>query len=249
MYYDVLKYHIVTTLFRSQDRQNSISNEFKKLSDDNNFKVNFYYSLDCKNYQKFKIENNVFNISQNYKKINSIHKINDFGRIKYLKENPGWLGCTSGFLGAINIAKILNWPYLFVFEDDITFNTDFIPKFNFYMSKISNYNVIVIDRLETFTKHSKHESENEFFYKINHHIFGGHAFLINQNYYDFLIDQLNKEDNILARDQFYLENDDKIYLLKNKIIRINIDTAMNSTIIQSENNHQYRRILLSALFN
>ena len=193
MQYDILKYHLVTTLNDSKERINNVTNEFRKLSNDPEFKVNFYYGLKTTRIDSINIDDSKI-IDYNNKKYNELfRKQSKNYNFYYVRKRLGWMGCVSSFLGCINYAKIMNWPYLFVFEDDIRFVDDFNKIINEYLSNINDYKVIILDHREmTDTKNPPHEPINNYFLKIKHYCLGGHAFLINQKYYQNLIDLINK---------------------------------------------------------
>ncbi|NJO89539.1 MAG: hypothetical protein HC831_11765 [Chloroflexia bacterium] len=43
---------------------------------------------------------------------------------------PGEIGCTLSHIGALSMAKALDWPYVIILEDDITIATDFTKRVN-----------------------------------------------------------------------------------------------------------------------
>lgn len=200
-----IKYHIVTTLISSSDRIENIQKEFKK------FKINpnFYWSYNSKIINKIDVD---------FSKLNKISHDRT-----YIPNNTGWIGCETGLLGAINIAKILNWPYLFVFEDDITIHPKFNELMNQYVAENLNYSMILLG----YNQSIKNTKNNYLFTFNDMYISGGYGYLINQNYYDFFIDKINNPDCIQVRDQIYFKyfsldkSIDNVYLLSNKLIMLN----------------------------
>ena len=215
MYYDVLKYHLVTTLEKAIDRQQNVTNEFRKLSNNPEFKVNFYYGLNTTRLQCFNISRNKAIISDlNYRKLVPVPF--QVTRQQYIANKCGWMGCVSSLLGCINYAKMMNWPYLFVFEDDICLYSNFTNHINIAMNFCPDYTIVLLDHTKYF-RNKTYQPVNEYFNKINHYINGGHAYLINSKYYDTIISWINNKNVILNRDVLYLRFNDKIYLLNKKI--------------------------------
>ena len=201
MEYDVLKYHLVTTLINSQQRIFHIQNEFRKLSNNPEFKVNFYYGL-------------------NTTRLSIIPQNNYFDKY-YQIRNTGFIGCVSSLLGCINYAKMMNWPYLFVFEDDIRFVYD-SNKINKYIDDELDYKMLVLGYRNRFSM----KEYNQYLCTPRKYfpIYGGYAYLINSSYYDFMIQKIN-DDLIMARDHIYfkkLYNDleENIYFLKDKLVKL-----------------------------
>ena len=227
MYYDVLKYHLVTTLLSNDcdDRHYEITKEFQKLSNNPDFKVNFYYGLNSTRFCKFNIEQDKI-ISNKFHRFfhnECIRKTYQVHRCSYITEKCGWVGCLTSLLGCINYSKIMNWPYLFVFEDDVKFYPIFQKYLNEAINFINDYQIILLDHIEDFKKN--HNKINDYFSNISNYIRGGHAYLINSDYYDDIITWINECDIILNRDTLYLYHPEKVFLLNNKICTL----SKNST--------------------
>ena len=200
--FDVLKYHLVTTLPKSINRRNYIQHQFQKLSNNPNFKVNFYYGLDS---TRIKID-----------------KYNNFsGPTSYYTNYPGFIGCVSALLGCVNYAKIMNWPYLFVFEDDMYLDANFYDKINEYVKETLDYKMILLG----YMKKGMLKEFNNYLYKPTlGMVYGGYGYLINSKYYDWVINEINNLSTIKCRDHIYFVKpwrfQDKIFCLRKKLVNL-----------------------------
>lgn len=200
--FDVLKYHLVTTLPKSINRQNYIQCQFQQLSNSSDFKVNFYYGLDS---TRIKIDNH-----------------NNFsGPSNYYINYPGFIGCISALLGCVNYAKIMNWPYLFVFEDDVYLDANFYDKINKYVDEMLDYKMILLG----YMKKGMLKEFNDYLYKPTlGMVYGGYGYLINSKYYDWVINEINNLSTIKCRDHIYFVKpwrfQDKIFCLRKKLVNL-----------------------------
>ena len=233
MKYDCKKYHIVTTLFNSEKRRYDLEHQpyFQNSS------INYYYAYKTGILDKFLIiDNNRHIFDKNtcwyYEKKNSMWD-------KYMLEYTGWLGCVCGFLGAINIAKILNWPYLFVFEDDIILDKNFDTVVNIALQNSDNFLCVLLYYHQYRHPIEKYTKKNLYLYQIDNYVGdSGAAYLINSSYYDTLIDILTNKKEIQSRDSWYNFYQDNIYFLHTNSTRSGkiISLSKNSDISAIDKN-------------
>lgn len=220
MKYDILKYHIVTTLPDSTSRQENITDNFKKLSKNDDFKVNFYYGWYTKN--KFYIKLPITNVIYNCKHFHS-----------YFEKCSGFLGCVQSLLGALNFVKLNNWPYAFILEDDVNIDPMINLKINKYINEDFDYKLLLLG-WDIYPEPGSFTIVNNYLKRSKSaRVHGGYGFLIKQENYDWLINRINGE-KVSCRDVSYLNNkfllDDGVYLLNEKLIIINSTLARQSSI-------------------
>lgn len=200
MSYDVLKYHVVTTLPGAEARQNRMREQFKKL--DPNFEdINFYYSM--------RTRQNKMRVTGSKCGYKCTHR--------YFRANTGWIGCVCGLLGALNIARMNKWPYVFVFEDDVVFDNRFQFKLDTY-TKDDVYPVTLLGYCQRSAPKS-----GKFISPIGKiYISGGYAFLIQSSIYEILMSVLNSNDTIYVRDTFFYDDklEGKCGIMNNGIVSI-----------------------------
>ena len=108
---------IVINLERALDRKEKMIEQLTKASI-NSEEVIFYPGFDGKN-----IKNTTLDL-----KITS-------GYGKGRKLENGEVGCLLSHIGAVSLAKSLNWEYAIILEDDVIISTDFLDRIN-YIFKI-----------------------------------------------------------------------------------------------------------------
>lgn len=197
--YDVCKYHIVTTLYDSYDRQQKCKETISSIYPNFDGKVNFYYSSKTNN-KKFKF----LNVFDNY--LCDQMSIDMYNR-------PGSYGCSTSYLYSIRLAKSLDWPYVFIFEDDILINSE-IRNLKYYVDN-TNYDFYFIV-LGYWGKKLKFKKINDYFKLYSRgQIGGGHDMFIPKKSYDILLNILYKK--LFIRDGLYT-----IPLFQPKILYPNI---------------------------
>lgn len=126
--FDVYKYHFIVT---NSDYNNLyIAEKLKILSKRNDFSANLYYLYNTTRLKSMTIYNN--QLSQDDKKT--------------MEKCPEFLGYIDAFVACLNIANLNNWPYIFIFRDDIIkIDDDFINKFNIFKNKVDDSAIIIFN--------------------------------------------------------------------------------------------------------
>lgn len=198
MDYDVLKYHVVTTYKNRISSQNEINNQFKQLSNDSNFKVNFLYCFNSQRINQVEINEETF-----------AEETSDYYK-NYYREKPGWIGEIDSIIQCLNLARIGDWPYIFIFQDNIKIDENFNELINKYLENIDNYSAILIG----YYGHPKKELNDDFFI-CDQSITECNSILIKKEKYIDLLKLINCGKIISKKNWFlYMDN---IYCLKNKL--------------------------------
>lgn len=112
--YDITKYHIILT--ESKNKNSYLLNKFRELSN-NSFLIPNYYKI----YDTNRLQNII------------LHKNNNepVESKRIMQNNPIFLSYVSSFIFCLNIARLNDWPYIFILRDDITYiDDDFNSKIN-----------------------------------------------------------------------------------------------------------------------
>lgn len=198
MDYDVLKYHVVTTYKNRISSQNEINNQFKQLSNDSNFKVNFLYCFNSKRINQVIIDEKTFT-----------EETSDYYK-NYYREKPGWIGEIDSIIQCLNLARIGDWPYIFIFQDNIKIDKNFNELINKYLENIDNYSAILIG----YYGHPKQEL-NDNLLICDKSITECNSILIKKEKYIDLLKLINC-GKIISKKNWFLHIDN-VYCLKNKL--------------------------------
>ena len=210
--FDVLSYHIVRTMPHSPNRQNHMIDQFKKLKPEGEAKCNLLYGFNLDmTLEKCKVNKSVSKLNKKRKQ-----------QIRYIENLPGSLGCTISFYSAINIAKMANFPYVFIFEDDIFFCDNFIEIMNSQLESLpDDFEVCILGR-------NRNDFEpiayNDFLMKAdNIHNNGGYALLINNTAYDKILLDFATNPLLLVDDFWYVCGYKNCYCSENNLVISNPD--------------------------
>lgn len=206
--FDILSYHIIRTMPHVPARQNHMIEQFKKITPEGgNTKCNLFYGFNLDHtLEKCKINKSICKANKNRKR-----------QIKYVENLPGALGCTISFYSAINIAKMANFPYVFILEDDIFFCDDFINVLNKHLENLpDDFEICILGRNRDDFEPIAY---NDFLIKAdNIHNNGGFALLINQKAYDKILVDFATNPVLLVDDFWYVNKYENSYCVKNNII-------------------------------
>lgn len=208
MEFDIFSYNLVRCLPHVPQRQTNVVNQFKKISGDpNNSKCNLFYGFNL----DYTLKRCPFN--DNIIKMNKGRDI----QIRYLKNLPGALGCTISFNACINIAKLANFPYLFIFEDDIFFIDDFNNKLKENLYELpDNFEVCLLGRNRD--DFEVQEFSDHLIKANNIHNNGGFALLINRTVFDRILLDFAKNPMLLVDDFWYVNKYENCFATKERLV-------------------------------
>lgn len=180
MKFDILNYHIVTS-------------ETNHIIQQKEFRDSFYFHFG---------KNPNMYIGYNSGRISSItpddeclegHSVEDQKEIQFRTE---WIGRCDSFLGAINMANINKWPYVFVFDDTAHLCDDFQTKVDSLFDVSIDYDGIILDPRLIDSQHLRLIIADEYTWC------DGHGYFIPQKSYQKVFENLDS-DTIRTRNDWW----------------------------------------------
>ena len=207
MEFDLFSYNLVRCLPHFPNRQSHIVDQFKKISDDSRARCNIFYGFNL----DYALKRCIYN--DNIIKMNKDRE----RQIKYCRGLPGALGCTISFNSCINIAKLANFPHLFIFEDDVFFVDDFNKKLKENLDELpDDFEVCLLGRNRD--DFEVHNYSDHLIKADNIHNNGGFALLINRIVYDKILLDFARNPMLLVDDFWYVGKYDNCFATKERLV-------------------------------
>ena len=127
-------------------------------------------------------------------------------RFNAYEDKIGLIGCAKSHIKCIEIAKNNSWPFVCIFEDDLSFidHEKVIININKYLDH--DYDILYIG---AWIRNNKYEIINDDLLKVDYTCCT-HAYIIKNHYYDILLQNLNEGLELKIKDpNNYLYNIDE----------------------------------------
>lgn len=218
MKFEMFPYNLVKCLPHFPQRQNHMIDEFKKVATEpGKHRANLYYGFNLDYTLKtLQFNDHVLAMNQDRSK-----------QAKYCSNLPGALGCSISFCACINIAKLTGFPYVFLFDDDITFAEGYNEKMEKALAELpEDFNLCLLGYFrDDFEQHSFSE---HLFSADNIHNNGGFGILISRNCYDKILIDFAKNPMLLTDDFWYVNRYEKVYAVKERLVLSSPDPRMST---------------------